>query len=443
MQVTIVGTGYVGLVTGAALAKTGNTVTCLDIDPGKVALLRQGTSPFYEPGLSELLTQNIEAGRLHFTDDRAAAYADAEVIFICVGTPTGDDERCDLTAVLAVADDIAANMPGHDPVVVVKSTVPVGTTKRIAERISGGTTQPFHIANNPEFLREGNALDDFMRPDRIVCGTDSREAETRLRAVYEPFTSQGHPLLVFDIPSSEMVKYASNAMLACKISFVNEIATLCERLGADINLVRAGMGTDHRIGTEFLAPGIGYGGSCFPKDTLAVIEMGEDTQSPCLINQAVHAINQRQRQRFLKRIIDHFDGDIRNKQVAVWGLAFKPQTDDVRAAPSIDILRGLLDGGAAVTAYDPEAAANFTAEVPQVRTATDRYSAVEGADVLIICTEWDEFRAPDFAKVRSLMASPVMFDGRNMYRPCEVAKAGFTYHSIGRPTAKACQTSPA
>lgn len=432
MNITVVGTGYVGLVTGTCFANAGNQVTCLDINPEKLQILSNGEAPFFEPGLSELMTSSITAGRLQFTDTKEEAYDNPDIIFICVGTPTGADGRCDLSFVMAVADDISNAIATMDsaPVVIVKSTVPVGTTQQIAKRIQGD----FYIANNPEFLREGSAIDDFLQPDRVVCGVEHDRAKEVLSQLYAPFTGQGRPLLFFDIQSSEMVKYASNAMLACKISFINEIASLCERNGADIDNVRTGMCADSRIGTEFFRPGIGYGGSCFPKDTLAVMEMGEDAQAPCLVNTAVHNINQRQRTLFADRIIAHFDADLQGKKIAMWGLAFKPRTDDVRDAPSIDIARRLLDAGAVVTGFDPEASKTFSSEVPEICIAKDMYEAAKNADAIVICTEWAEFSSPDFTTLKSILNAPLIFDGRNLYSRDKMNSLGFTYYSVGRPT---------
>ena len=432
MKITIVGTGYVGLITGTCFANAGNTVTCLDIDPKKVATLNKGQAPFFEPGLSEMMTKSINAGRLDFTDDASTAFLGSDIIFICVGTPTGKDGRCDLSYVLGVADDISKVLDSFDkpPVVVVKSTVPVGTTHKVEERLHG----KYYIANNPEFLREGNAIDDFLTPDRVVCGIESKEAKEALETLYAPFTGDGHPLLFFDIHSSEMVKYASNAMLACKISFINEIASLCERNGANIERVRTGMCADSRIGNQFFKPGIGYGGSCFPKDTLAVMEMGDDANAPCLVNTAVHELNQRQRKWFANRILAHFDNDLTDKKIALWGLAFKPNTDDVRDAPSIDIAKALLNAGAKVAGFDPEAGSTFSSEVTSVDIISDMYEAATDADALIICTEWSEFSTPDFKKLKTSLNKPVIFDGRNLYARNEMAKHGFHYYSVGRPT---------
>jgi len=444
MNITVVGTGYVGLVTGTCFANAGNNVMCLDIDPRKVEQLRSGESPFFEPGLSELMTRSINAGRLTFTDDPTIAYDQSAAIFICVGTPTGSDGRCDLSQVTSVADDIARALDpssADSPVIIIKSTVPVGTTDVIASRIATACTASFSIANNPEFLREGNALADFTKPDRVVCGVVDDHAKSILRQLYTPFVEQSRPLLFFDIRSSEMVKYASNAMLACKISFINEIASLCERNGANIDNVRTGMCADNRIGTEFFKPGIGYGGSCFPKDTLAVMEMGEDADAPCLVNTAVHNINQRQRTWFSNRIISHFGGSLDGKKIAIWGLSFKPRTDDVRDAPSIDIARKLIEAGATITGYDPEASVNFKQEVPQIDIATDLYEAVNQADALVICTEWAEFQTPDFDKLKLHMREPTIFDGRNIYSMKQMREHGMQYFSVGRPVVQSHESS--
>ena len=436
MNITIVGTGYVGLVTGTCFADAGNSVICLDVDPDKLKILEKGNAPFYEPGLSELMTSSINSGRLSFSGDPSSAYENADIIFICVGTPTGEDGKCNLSFVMGVADDITSaigNRKDSDIVVVVKSTVPVGTTHAVASRLSQSSTTNFCIANNPEFLREGNAIENFLQPDRIVCGYEDEHAKNTLAKLYEPFIGENRPLLFFDICSSEMVKYASNAMLACKISFINEIATLCERNGANIESVRKGMCEDSRIGTQFYKSGIGYGGSCFPKDTLAVMEMGEDLNAPCLVNTAVHEINQRQRKWFADRIVKQFDGSLEGKKVALWGLAFKPQTDDVRDAPSIDIAKTLSNAGATISAYDPEASETFLREFPDVQIASDMYVAIDDADALIICTEWKEFHEPDFDKMKQHMKEPVIFDGRNLYTTERMQQYNFQYFSVGRP----------
>jgi UDPglucose 6-dehydrogenase len=439
MNVTVVGTGYVGLVTGTCFANAGNQVTCMDVDSKKLRTLRNGEASFFEPGLSELMKRSIDADRLHFTDNKEEAYDNADVIFICVGTPTAANGRCDLSYVFSVAEDISEALAkmSDPPVIVVKSTVPVGTTQQIATKIKGD----FYIANNPEFLREGSAIDDFLRPDRVVCGVENDRASEILSQLYTPFIGQGRPLLFFDIPSSEMVKYASNAMLACKISFINEIASLCERNGADIDNVRTGMCADSRIGTEFYRPGIGYGGSCFPKDTLAVMEMGEESGAPCLVNTAVHDINQRQRTWFVQRIVSHFGNTLQGKKIALWGLAFKPRTDDVRDAPSIDIARALLAQGAEVTGFDPEASKTFAIEVPEVSITNDMYEATKNADAIVICTEWAEFSSPDFTKLKMILNEPTVFDGRNLYSRAKMGKLGFNYYSVGRPTVEISATT--
>ncbi|MCH2139856.1 MAG: UDP-glucose/GDP-mannose dehydrogenase family protein [Phycisphaerales bacterium] len=437
MNLTIVGSGYVGLVTGTCFANTGNQVTCLDINPDRVAMMRRGECPIFEPGLAELMTRNIEADRLHFTGDRDEAYGNGELIFICVGTPTGADGRSDLSAVMAVARDIGEAIESgackvKDPVIVVKSTVPVGTTAKVRDVIAGLTKKPFSVADNPEFLKEGDAIKDFQVPDRVVCGVERERGRVLLSKLYEPFVSPANPLMFMDIESSEMVKYASNAMLACKISFVNEIARLAEHYGADIARVREGMCADKRIGDKFLFPGLGYGGSCFPKDTLAVIEMGQDSGIPCLLNEAVHDVNQAQRHWFFARIAKHFGDDMNGKTIAIWGLAFKPRTDDVREAPAKTIIEELLNRGASVQAFDPIARHTFTEYGLDIKYIDDMYDCLSDADALILCTEWDEFRSPDFNRIKSCLNEPVIFDGRNVWHDDKMADQGFTYYSIGR-----------
>jgi len=437
MRIAIVGTGYVGLVTATCFANTGNTVTCLDIDQEKLAKLRNGQPPFFEPGLAELMNRSIEAERLVFTDNAEEVYDDAELSFICVGTPTSEVGDCDLTNVMTAADEIARCIKDRQeqlPLIVVKSTVPVGTTEQVAKRISDKVGFNVSIANNPEFLREGSAIDDFRKPDRVVCGVMNDLGRKVLSELYAPFVDHKKMLFFFDIRSSEMVKYASNAMLACKISFMNEIASLCERNGANIENVHDGMCSDSRIGTQFFNPGIGYGGSCFPKDTLAVIEMGVKANAPCFVNAAVHQINQRQRTWFANRIIEHFGGALEGKKIAMWGLAFKPMTDDIRDAPSIDIARAILEAGATIEAYDAEASANFKTIVPEVSIMHDMYEAARHADALVICTEWPEFSTPHFEQLKNSMKSPVIFDGRNIYSQEVMKKHGFHYYSVGRPT---------
>ena len=439
MQLTMVGTGYVGLVTGACFAETGNHVTCLDVDARKIDLLRRGESPIYEPGLSDLLHRNIAAGRLKFTTEKFEAYRDADAIFICVGTPSDEDGSADLKYVLAVAEDIAAALErigpgGRTKMVVVKSTVPVGTSHTVRDVIRSRTKVPFHIADNPEFLKEGDAIGDFMKPDRVVCGVEDPGAEALMRELYDPFVRQGNPIYMMDVRSAEMVKYASNAMLACKISFINEIALLCEKYGANITQVREGMCADRRIGNQFLYPGLGYGGSCFPKDTLAVVSMGTAVGFECQLNRAVHEVNQRQRKHFWEKIAGAFGGNLKGKTLAFWGVAFKPRTDDIREAPSLSLMRMALDAGAKVAAFDPVALENLAKEMPAVRRAKDMYDCLDGADALVICTEWSEFRSPDFDEVARRLPSRTVFDGRNLYRRPAMEQRGFTYHSVGRET---------
>jgi UDPglucose 6-dehydrogenase len=434
----MVGSGYVGLVTGACFANTGNDVVCLDTDADKIARLSKGEPTIYEPGLASMLERNMTANRLDFTTDAAEAYRNAEIIFICVGTPTGADGAPDLSYVLGAADDIAAAIDaqpaGAAPkLVVVKSTVPVGTTHRVRDRIRERTDKSFLIANNPEFLKEGAAISDFIRPDRVVCGVEDDLAGEILRDLYNPFVLQGNPILVMDIRSSEMVKYASNAMLACKISFINEIANLCEHYDADVRSVREGMCADHRIGNQFLFPGLGYGGSCFPKDTLAVIDMGRNAGCDCSLNTAVHDVNQRQRERFWNKIEEHFGGDLAGKRLAFWGIAFKPQTDDIREAPAVDLMERALDAGAEVCAFDPAAAAVLAKRLPAVTTCDNMYDTVDGADALVVCTEWSEFRHPDLDRIATLLRNPVIFDGRNIFRRHQMERMGYTYYAVGRP----------
>jgi len=437
MRLTVVGTGYVGLVSGTCLANTGNDVVCLDVDVRKIERLHQGISPIYEPGLDELIARNVKAGRLTFTTDKAAAYAGADLMFICVGTPSDDRGRADLKYVLAVADDIGAAIEAGDhgpegPIVIVKSTVPVGTNRKVADAIKARTDKPFRMASNPEFLKEGDAILDFNKPDRVVVGVAEESTAVVMQELYAPYVMQGNPIQIMDIPSAEMVKYASNAMLATKISFINEIANLCEVYGSDIDEVRRGMSADRRIGKHFLYPGLGYGGSCFPKDVLAVISMGEDSGTPTDLLNSVHRVNQEQRQAFIRKL-ERGLGDVAGKHIAVWGIAFKPGTDDIREAPSVTVMDWLLERGATVAAFDP--VAHETAEpvykdrITFARTALD---ALDGADALIVHTEWSEFRHPDFKEIKRRLKAPVVFDGRNIYRPEQMRALGFKYYSVGR-----------
>lgn len=441
MRLTMVGTGYVGLVTGVCFASTGNEVICLDLDERKINILRNGGCPIYEPGLTELMEKNVAADRLRFTTDPHEAYRDAQMIFICVGTPTGPHGETDLKYIWSAADDIAQTIkalgPNQEPkVVVVKSTVPVGTTLAVRDRIRAIVGSiPFTVADNPEFLKEGAAINDFMKPDRVVVGVEDERTGELMRELYEPFVRQGHPILVMDVLSAEMVKYASNNFLATKISFINEMANLCEAYGANINRVREGMCADKRIGNQFLYPGLGYGGSCFPKDTLACIMMGAQKGVPVQLSQAVHDVNQRQRQIFFRKIVSHFDGEggLRDKTLAFWGMAFKPHTDDIREAPAITLMKQTRDLGARVRGYDPVASENVERENPGAFEISDgMYETLRGAHALVISTDWDEFKTPDFQKIKALMAAPVIFDGRNLYKREQMARLGFTYCSVGR-----------
>ncbi|MFO0873242.1 MAG: UDP-glucose/GDP-mannose dehydrogenase family protein [Phycisphaerales bacterium] len=449
MHLTMVGTGYVGLVTGACFAETGNHVVCLDLDESKIEMLRRGESPIYEPGLSEMLERNVAAGRIRFTTDKWEAYKDADAVFICVGTPPGEDGAADLKYVLGAAEDIAEAIERLGPkqrpkMVVVKSTVPVGSSHRVRDLIRSRTRHLFHIADNPEFLKEGDAINDFMKPDRVVCGVEDPRAAEMMRELYEPFVRQGNPIFVIDVRSAEMVKYASNAMLACKISFINEIANLCEHYGANVSAVRDGMCADKRIGNQFLYPGLGYGGSCFPKDTQAVVSMGRAIGFDCVLNAAVHEVNQRQRERFWAKVTGALGTELRGRTIAFWGVAFKPRTDDIREAPSLAIMRSALDAGARVRAYDPVALANLRAEMPQVEAVDDMYKVLDGADALVICTEWNEFRSPDFAEMARRLRGRIVFDGRNLYKGQSLSEHGLAYHSVGRaPVEPSARRNPA
>ena len=452
MRLTMVGTGYVGLVTGVCFSNTGNAVTCLDVDPRKIELLKKGQCPIYEPGLEELMERNIKAGRLKFTLDKREAYADADSVFICVGTPSDERGHTDLSYVMGAADDIADSFklrtPGlRAPVVVVKSTVPVGTTIAVRDRIRErlGPAFKFHIDDNPEFLKEGDAINDFNKPDRVVCGVEDEGAAQFFRDLYDPFVRNGHPIYIMDILSSEMVKYASNNFLATKISFINEMANLCEAYGADIAKVREGMCADKRIGHQFLYPGLGYGGSCFPKDTLACIMMGDKAGMEATLSKAVHAVNQKQRDRFFEKIQAHFKGGegkganaLSGRALAFWGLSFKPRTDDIREAPALTLIRKAVGFGATVKAFDPVAADNAAKELgPAARVVPDMYEAASGADALVVCTDWDEFKSPDWDRLGKTLKARVIFDGRNLYRPQQMREMGFTYYSVGRGAVKA------
>jgi UDPglucose 6-dehydrogenase len=432
MRIGVVGTGYVGLVTGTCFADSGNAVTCLDIDAGKVARLQRGEIPIYEPGLEELVERNTRAGRLRFTTDTAEAIRGAEVVFLAVGTPPAADGSADLTALWKVVDAIA---PHLDPaaVVVTKSTVPVGTCADIERRLKERLGRDCHVASNPEFLKEGAAIEDFQKPDRVVVGVRAAEVGAILKALYAPFLRTENPFLVMSPESSEMTKYVANALLATKISFINEVANLCERMEADIDDVRRGIGHDSRIGFAFLFPGAGYGGSCFPKDVQALAAMARHKGLVPRILTAVHDTNLAQKQVLGDKITAHFGGDLTGRRIAIWGLAFKPRTDDIRDAPAIDLIDKLLSAGGAITVYDPEAMENVRAMYGDRLTyAAGGLEALDGADCLAIVTEWGDFRRPDFDAMASRMKAKVIFDGRNLYAPQEMRARGFAYHAIGK-----------
>jgi UDPglucose 6-dehydrogenase len=437
MNIAVIGTGYVGLVTGACFAESGNDVICADISDEKIARLNRGEIPIYEPGLEELIKTNCEGERLTFTTDTTYAIQNSEVIFIAVGTPEDVDGSADLSQVLSVAAQIGKVMNGPK-IVVNKSTVPVGTADLVGQEIAKFTTIPFDVVSNPEFLKEGSALEDFTRPDRVVIGTSSVEAAEVMRDLYAPFVRTENPILVMDVRSAEVTKYAANAFLATRISFMNEVANLCEAVGADVNNVRRGIGSDSRIGQSFLFPGVGYGGSCFPKDVKALLKTSEQHRSPLQIIAAVDRVNHHQKQRLTQKVVEHYGGrdKIQGKKFALWGLAFKPKTDDMREAPSLTVISELAELGATIQAYDPEAIHSAKRAIKEyaskVSFAESAYDALEGADALLIVTEWNEFRKPNFGKVSSLLKEPIIFDGRNLFEPTTMKRLGFSYHSIGR-----------
>lgn len=431
MRIAVVGTGYVGLVAGACLAESGNDVVCIDKDDAKIRALRRGKMPFYEPGLEELVRRNRLERRLTFSATLPKAVRDSSVIFVAVGTPPGEDGSADVRQVLAVARDIAKAMNGYK-VIVDKSTVPVGTSARVREVIRRETTHPFSVVSNPEFLKQGAAVEDFMKPDRVVIGAEDPRAEELMREVYDPFTRTGAPIMVMDCASAELTKYAANGMLASRISFMNEVANVCELVGADVDQVRRVIGADRRIGSSFLFPGIGYGGSCFPKDVQALIHFAAKKNYEFKMLRAVESVNAFQKTRLFSKMRAHF-GAVKGKVVAVWGLAFKPKTDDMREAPSVALIDALLAAGAKVQAYDPEASRVAKGLFgSRVSLVPGGYDALNGADCLAIVTEWNEFRRPDFARMRKLMRTPVIFDGRNLFTPEQMKQHGFTYYSIGR-----------
>ncbi|HNW99069.1 MAG TPA: UDP-glucose/GDP-mannose dehydrogenase family protein [Bacteroidales bacterium] len=436
MHVAIVGTGYVGLVTGTCFAEVGINVTCVDIDVTKIENLKKGISPIYEPGLDEMIDRNVKKGRLHFVTDLGNIVNDTEVVFIAVGTPPDEDGSADLKYVLSVASEVGKHMNKH-MLVVTKSTVPVGTAKKVREAVQKeldirGEDIEFDVASNPEFLKEGAAIDDFIKPDRIVVGIESQRAEEIMNRLYKPFVMNGHPVIFMDIPSAEMTKYAANSMLATKISFMNDIANLCEIMGADVNMVRKGIGSDSRIGTKFIYPGIGYGGSCFPKDVKALIKTADENGYSMRVLKAVEDVNDDQKAVLFNKLMKYFNNNIKGKQIALWGLSFKPQTDDMREAPSLVIIKKLLEAGAKVKAYDPVAMHESKRRIgDKIEYASDQYEALKGSDCLLIATEWSEFRLPDFSLVKKLLKNPAIFDGRNIYNVKEMQSEGFDYFCIG------------
>lgn len=449
MKVTIFGTGYVGLVQAAVLAEVGHQICCIDVDEARIAALRQGQIPFYEPGLAPLVESHLASGRLHFSADPAVGVEHADLLLIAVGTPADEDGSADLQHVLAVADTIGQLM-NRPKLVVTKSTVPVGTAQQVRQHIQArlaerGLALECDVAANPEFLKEGAAVSDCMRPDRIIIGCDSEAALEQLRTLYAPFNRNHDRIVVMDLRSAELTKYAANAMLATRISFMNEMAALAEELGADIEAVRQGMGADPRIGYHFLYPGCGYGGSCFPKDIQSLLHTARrvDCDTPLLA--AVEQVNQRQQQKMAERLLSHFGPDLRGRTFALWGLAFKPGTDDMREAPSRPLLATIWAAGGRVQAFDPKAMARareLYGERPDLLLCPTQESALEGADALLICTEWQSFRVPDFARMKSLLANPVIIDGRNLYDPVRLHQQGFCYYAIGRPHLPLAQVQP-
>ena len=432
MKITVIGTGYVGLVAGACLADMGNEVICIDNNLDKVNKLKDGIIPIYEPGLEELVKSNVLEGRLFFSDNIALAVKKSQVCFIAVGTPQGEDGSADLKYVFDVAKSIAKSMNGYK-VIVNKSTVPVGSAEKITDLIKQITQYPFDVVSNPEFLKQGNAVDDFLHPDRIIIGSNSEKATQIMQDVYAPFFRTGNRIIVMDVKSAEMTKYASNSFLATKISFMNEIANLCEKVGADVQMVRTGMSADSRIGNKFLFPGLGYGGSCFPKDVKALIKTGQENNCPMSILSSVDTVNKNQRELFVQKVAKRFNFQLENKLIAIWGLAFKPKTNDMREAPAITIINRLLEMGASIQAFDPKAidsAKKYFGD--KITHSNNAYNALENAECLLLLTEWNEFRRPDFDKIKTLMKSPIIFDGRNQYNRNALLEAGFEYYEIGK-----------
>ena len=432
MKITVIGTGYVGLVTGTCFAETGNKVTCVDIDKAKVDKLSSGQITIYEPGLEKIFLRNTKEGRLVFTTKLEEVIAASEIIFLALPTPPGADGSADLKYVLGVADQMGKLMKGYK-VIVNKSTVPVGTADKVRAAIAENYKGEFDVVSNPEFLREGVAVEDFMKPDRVVIGTKSEQAKKVMTELYAPFVRQGNPLIFMDERSSELTKYAANSFLATKISFMNEIAQLCERMGADVDMVRRGIGSDDRIGKRFLFPGIGYGGSCFPKDVQALVKSSNEVNYEFEILKAVEKVNALQKLHLVKKINAYFKNNLQGKKVALWGLAFKPNTDDIRDAPAIDMIEALTAAGARITAYDPEAMSNVKNKIgDKITYASNQYEALSGADILVIATEWSEFRTPDFEIIEKELPSKVIFDGRNLFDVAKMKEMGYHYESIGR-----------
>ncbi len=436
MKITVVGTGYVGLVSGACFSEVGIDVTCVDIDKEKIENLKKGIIPIYEPGLESIVERNVAKNRLHFTTSLAESLPGCEVIFSAVGTPPDEDGSADLSYVLSVAREVGQHMQDYI-LMVTKSTVPVGTAKLVKQAIQEeldkrGAKIPFDVASNPEFLKEGAAVEDFLKPDRIVVGIESQRAEELMSRLYKPFTLNGHPVIFMDIPSAEMTKYAANAMLATRISFMNDIANLCELMGANVNMVRKGIGSDPRIGPKFIYPGIGYGGSCFPKDVKALIKTAQQNNYSLRVLKAVEEVNDDQKSVLFSKVIKYFGGNLAGKTIAMWGLSFKPETDDMREAPALVLIEKFTKAGCKVKAYDPEAMKETRRKIGDIVIyANDPYEAIEGADCLLLVTEWKEFRVPDYAKMKELLKNHVIFDGRNIYDRNEIEAAGFTYFGIG------------
>jgi UDPglucose 6-dehydrogenase len=434
MNIAVVGTGYVGLVTGTCLAETGNNVICVDIVEAKVEAMKAGKLPIYEPDLDVLFERNIRQGRLHFTTDLISAVDKSDIIFLALPTPPGEDGSADLSYVLGVAKQLGQIIKGYK-IIVDKSTVPVGTAEKVRAAVAENAKVEFDVVSNPEFLREGFAVDDFMKPDRVVIGTSGEKARKIMEELYRPFTRQGNPIIIMDERSAELTKYAANAFLATKISFMNEIANFCEKVGADVDMVRLGIGSDTRIGKRFLFPGIGYGGSCFPKDVKALAHSGIEAGYEFKILKSVMKVNERQKTILLGPIIDYFGNNLNNVKLALWGLAFKPDTDDIREAPALYMIEHLVENGATIVAYDPEAMENVKKLFgDKIQYAANEYEALEGADALVICTEWSAFRNPDFARIGEKLSKKAIFDGRNLYDLDKMKELGFFYKSIGRDT---------